>query len=312
MANGLLVITGPTAVGKTRMGVLLAERFGGEIISADSMQIYKGMSIGTAAPTEEEMRGVAHHLIGCIPAFENYSVSRYVADASLAADDILSRGLLPIIVGGTGLYIDSLISGTGFVPSDTALRRRLSDEYDSSGGAAMLEKLAEADAESAAKLHPNDKKRIVRALEVYTLTGQTKSEFDRETKLRAPRYNACRIALSYADRADLYARIDARVDDMMRRGLVCEVRRLLEQGVPRSATAMQAIGYKEIAAALDSGLSPEIAVGAIKQASRRYAKRQLTWLARGTGLNWILWKNMPDYESGLAYSTKFVADSGII
>ena len=312
MASRLIVLSGPTASGKTALGVLLAETLGGEIISADSMQIYRRMDIGTAKPTTEETRGIAHHMIDVAEPEEDYSVARYVEEASACAEDILSRGKLPILVGGTGLYIDSLLSGRTFAggPADPALRTELSERYDEIGAAGLLGELRKVDPERAAKLHPADKKRIVRALEVYILTGKTITQHDAETQAIPPRYDAVRIALDYLDRADLYARIDRRVDEMLARGLVDEVRALLDAGVPRTCTAMQAIGYKEIVRALDGGCSIEEAAEDIRRESRRYAKRQLTWLRRGD-YHWIRFQKTPDLDAARRDSTEYLAAHGV-
>ncbi len=306
------MITGPTATGKTGLGVALAELFGGEIVSADSMQIYRGMAIGTAAPSAEEMRGIPHHLIGCVSPFETYSAARYVKDASACIEDIAARGRLPIIVGGTGLYIDSLLSGRLFMGGDEALRARLADEYDALGGAELLARLSRVDAESAARLHPNDKKRIVRALEVYYATGKTIAEHNRESRLMPERYKSCKLALTFSERAALYARIDARVDKMMADGLVEEVERLLASGLDECCTSMQAIGYKEIAAALRGEYTLEQAVESVKRESRRYAKRQLTWLGGKRDVNWIIWEKEPNYKKAVQISTIAMKNNAIM
>jgi tRNA dimethylallyltransferase len=310
--RGVLVICGPTATGKTALGVELALLFGGEVVSADAMQVYRGMVIGTAAPTAEECKGVRHHLIGTADPRENYSVSRYVDEASACIDDILRRGKLPILVGGTNLYIDSLLRGIEFSDFDPELRETLEADYARLGGEAMLERLQAADPERAALLHPNDKKRILRALEVFALTGETITAHDRASRLAPPRYESCRIALSFEKREDLYARIDARVDGMMKAGLVTEVRGLLDSGVPENCTAMQAIGYKEIASALRGETTLEEAAEQVKQSSRRYAKRQLSWLRRDPELHWILWKKKPDLDKASRISTQILEKSGIL
>ena len=252
MPPKIAVITGPTATGKTRLGVLLAQRLGGEVVSADSMQLYRGMDIGTAKPTPEEMQGVPHHLIDVAEPWENWSAARYVEAAGAACRDILARGRLPIVVGGTGLYIDSLVRGLGFAAVDETgeTRRELEERYDEIGGAAMLRELSQLDPERAAKLHPRDKKRVVRACEVYLLTGRTMTELDEASRLRPPDFDAAYIILGWASRAEMYARTDARVDEMVSLGLFEEVRRLLDAGLGEGCTAMQAIGYKEAAAAL--------------------------------------------------------------
>ena len=310
--RGVLVICGPTATGKTGLGVWLALRLGGEVVSADAMQVYRGMVIGTAAPTAAECKGVRHHLIGTVDPRENYSVGRYVAEASACIGDILARGKLPILVGGTNLYIDSLLRGIEFSDFAPEVREKLEADYARLGGERMLERLGEADPERAALLHPNDKKRILRALEVYETTGETITAHDAATKRQPPRYESCRIALSFEDRKDLYARIDARVDGMLKAGLAEEVRDLLASGVPENATAMQAIGYKEIAAALRGECTLEEAAERVKQSSRRYAKRQLSWLRRDPELHWILWKKKPDFDRASRISTQILEESGIL
>jgi tRNA dimethylallyltransferase len=293
----IYVITGPTACGKTAVAVALAKRLGGEVVSADSMQIYKYMDIGTAKPTVKERGGVPHHLIDFVHPSEDYSVARYIKDASDCIDGIFRRGKQPILVGGSGLYIDSLLSGRNFsARGDAALRRELEDEYDNNGGEVMLLKLGGFDPKAADKLHANDRKRIVRALEAFITTGKTISEHDAETKTIPPRYNAAKYALTFSDRDMLYSRIDNRVDKMISLGLVDEVRTLLDMGISRKSTSMQAIGYKEIAAAIIEGTDFDIAIEKIKMESRRYAKRQLTWLRRDDSVKWIVWKSEPDMD----------------
>ena len=273
----VIVVAGPTASGKTALGIRLAKERGGEIVSADSMQIYRGMDIGTAKATGAERAEAVHHMIDIVDPAEDYSVARYVEDAARCCDDILSRGLTPIIVGGTGLYIDSLLSGRDF--GDTCPHRQdLADRYDAIGGEEMIRELATFDPDRAAILKPNDKKRIVRAFEVYLATGETITAHDERTKRLPPRYDYEFIFLN-PERAELYARINRRVDRMMEEGLVGEVERLLET-VPASATSMQAIGYKEIAAYLRGECRLDEAVEQIKLGSRRYAKRQITWFKR--------------------------------
>ena len=292
----LIVITGPTASGKTALGVELALCTDGEVVSADSMQIYRRMDIGTAKPTAEEMRGVPHHMLDVAEPWENWSVARWADMAAGIVDGLLARGKQPIVVGGTGLYIDALLAGTKFAdaPSDGELRRRLGEEYDALGGEAFRQKLAETDPERAAKLPCADKKRLVRAMEVYLLTGETITEHDRRTGKSPPRYASIRYAVNYRDREALYGRIRLRAEEMDRRGLFGEVEALLASGVPAEATAMQAIGYKEAAAALRGECSREEALETIKRESCRYAKRQLTWLRRDRDLRWLYREDEPD------------------
>ena len=301
MDRRVLVITGPTATGKTALGVALAQRLGGEILSADSMQVYRRMDIGTAKVTPAEMRGVPHYLLDVAEPSEAYSAARWVAAAAEAAEAVFARGHIPMLVGGTGLYIDSLLSGRDFAENDGgALRAALSAEYDRIGGEAFREALRAVDPERAEALHPADRKRLVRAMEVFRLTGEPISAHDRRTQALPPRWPSLRVALTYADRAALYARIDARVDEMVSAGLFEEVARLLDEGLRPESTAMQAIGYKESADCLLGRCTRDEAVEAIKRASRRYAKRQLTWLRRDPALHWIAWDGAPDSPAAAA------------
>ena len=313
MDNKVIVIAGPTASGKTRLGIELARSLGGEIVSADSMQIYRRMDIGTAKATAEERNAAVHHMLDVTEPGQNWSVARYVEEAARCCDGIIARGKLPIVVGGTGLYIDSLISGLDFAgtASDNALREELGAEYDRLGGEEMLRRLAQFDPERAAKLHPGDKRRIVRATEIYRLTGTTITEHDRITAQRPKRYDAARIVLNYADRADLYAQIDRRVDAMIDAGLIGEVRGLLASGLSPECTAMQAIGYKETVAYIEGKIPLDEAAAQIKQNSRRYAKRQLTWFGRWQDALRIIWKTGPDMELARRASTEFLYDRGV-
>ncbi len=313
MKPNVLVICGPTASGKTALAVALAQRLSGEVVSADSMQIYRRMDIGTAKPTAEEMGGVPHHMIDVADPEENYSVARYVAEAVPIVDNIIARGKVPVIAGGTGLYIDHLIAGRRFAPfrADSGLRAELQDRAKAEGLPALREQLAAVDPEAAARIHPNDEKRVIRALEVYLSTGKTISQHDRESRQVPDRYTPLTIALNFKDRADLWERIDRRVDEMMDRGLEQEVRRLLAEGVPPDCTAMQAIGYKEMAAAILEGRPASEGAEEVKLRSRQYAKRQLTWFRRNRDAHWYLWDKIPDFSSALAFSTKLAADGGL-
>ncbi len=313
MPPKILVICGPTASGKTRMAVELALKHNGEVVSADSMQIYRTMDIGTAKPTREEMRGVPHHMLDVADPAEDFSVARYVDMAAACVDDILSRGKLPIVAGGTGLYIDSLLSGRTFAAFDPAsdLRAGLEREFAQRGAQAMLEELAAIDPQAARRLHPNDAKRIIRALEVWRATGKTITQHNLETRDIPPRYQALTIGLAFERREDMWARIDRRVDEMMAAGLVDEVRGLLERGIPEKCTAMQAIGYKEMGAALRGHGDVRAAAEEIKLRSRQYAKRQLTWFGRNPGTCWYRWSSQPDIQNALRYSTEKMEEFGI-
>lgn len=314
MPPKILVICGPTASGKTALAVELALRHHGEVVSADSMQIYRRMDIGTAKPTPEEMGGVPHHMLDVADPEEDFSVARYVDMAAKCVDDILSRGRLPILAGGTGLYIDSLLSGRTFAPfqPDSPLRGQLEEQLRREGGAAMLARLAQVDPDSAVRLHPNDEKRIVRALEVYQSTGKTITQHNLETQAIPPRYDALTLALAFERREDMWSRIDRRVDQMMDQGLVAEVQGLLDSGVPAKCTAMQAIGYKEMAAALLSGGDVRAAAEEIQLRSRQYAKRQLTWFKRNKAARWLLWGREPDFAAALQTSTEYMEEFGLV
>lgn len=310
MQHNVIVVAGPTASGKTRLGIELARRYHGEIVSADSMQVYRRMDIGTAKATAAERAAVPHHMLDMAEPWEEYSVARYVEEASRCCDNILSRGKLPIIVGGTGLYIDSLLSGRDFArkaDGDEDLRAALSQQYDRLGGEIMLARLRSFDPDRAQKLHAGDKRRIVRAIEVYTLTGVTITEHDRRTQALPRRYQAATILLNFKNRADLYERIDRRVDDMVCQGLFDEVEALLSQGLSPECTAMQAIGYKEAAMAVRGEISRSTAAELIKQNSRRYAKRQLTWFRRSPEALWIEWDPVPDFEAAMARAGEYLA-----
>ena len=285
MANGkikIAAITGPTASGKTALAIRLARELGGEIISCDSMQIYRGMDIGTAKPTAEELAAVPHHLIDILPADAPYSCSDYVKDAEAAVEDIVSRGKLPIFCGGTGLYLDRLLKGGNDdeAACDESVRAELKDFYEQNGVDALYERLLSLDPESAETIHKNNVKRVMRAIEICLVTGKKKSEVDKKNSEITDKYDHRVITLAYNDRQTLYDRIDRRVDMMIKEGLVEETKRLLEDGVfERSLTAAQAIGYKELFPYLRGEESLENCIDELKRASRRYAKRQITWFS---------------------------------
>ncbi|SMC55951.1 tRNA (adenosine(37)-N6)-dimethylallyltransferase MiaA [Papillibacter cinnamivorans] len=298
MKHRIVCVVGPTATGKTALGVELALALDGEIVSADSMQVYRGMDIGTAKPGEAERKGVPHHMLDVVGPEEEYSAARYVRDASSCVDDILARGKLPIVVGGTGLYAEALVSGRDFAPAgtQTACREELQKQLEREGPEAMLELLRRFDPDSAARLHRNDSKRILRALEVWYVSGKTISQHNEETRRAPPRYEAFWIGLNYLNRQDLYDRIDSRVDRMLAAGLLEEVRALLAGGVPKNGTALQAIGYKELVNVVQGTADLASAVDKIKMESRRYAKRQLTWFRKNPEIHWISWDKTPDLE----------------
>ena len=284
----MLAVAGPTATGKTALGVELALRLGGEIISADSMQIYRGLDIGTAKVTPAEMRGVPHHGLDILPPEAAFSVADFTAMAGRLTEEIASRGRLPILVGGTGLYIQSFLYGVRFAEEKApdGLRRQLADELAARGPAALYAELQAADPEAAAAIHPNNHLRVLRALEHYRATGRRLSE-QKAASLPAQRpYRALVLGLDFADRAELYRRIDARVDRMMDAGLLEEAR-MVWQRRQSYQTAAQAIGYKEFFPYFEGERPLADCVAGLKQASRRYAKRQLTWFRHMDGVVWL-------------------------
>ena len=282
----IICIAGPTASGKTALAVELAKEFSGEVVSCDSMQVYKRMNIGTAKPTEEEMQGIPHHMLSVAEAWEDFSVSRYCEMATPIVEDIFSRGKTAIIAGGTGLYMDSLIKGNTFAPfPSTGMREKLEAQADEQGMDAMKALLRSIDPEAAERIH--DRKRLIRALEVYYETGETITEHNRKTQAIPPRFTPLWLGLDFAERSELYRRIDLRVEIMLQQGLVEEIRDLLSSGIPPKCTAMQAIGYKEFVDALDGKCSVAEAAAQVQQSSRRYAKRQLTWFRRNPNMRWL-------------------------
>ena len=309
----VICVVGPTACGKTTLGVLLAKKYGGEVVSADSMQIYRGMTIGTAAPTEAEMQGVPHHMIAVADPAEQWSAAEYVQRATPVVDDILARGRLPVIVGGTGLWMDALLRGHGFAKGSAggAVRRELETRFEQEGIEPLLAELRQVDPDSAVRLHPADTKRILRALEVYRETGETITAHDERTRSLPPRYDAVWLGLRFADREDMKALIDRRVDAMVRSGLEEEVRALLQSGLPPSATAWQAIGYKEFLGVLEGTATMEQAVAEVKLRSRQYAKRQLTWLRRNPAIHWMEWEKERNFEQALQLSTEILTAAGV-
>lgn len=312
MENRLICICGPTASGKTALSVALAKQLHTEIISADSMQIYRGMDIGTAKPTAEERQGVPHHLLDICAPGEAFSVARYVELADAAAQDVLSRGMVPIVAGGTGLYMDALIECSTFSGDETDLsvREKYQRMAAERGNEAVHACLARVDPEGADRLHPNNLKRVIRALEVYEQTGMTIDAFNRLHKRPAPKYAALKIGICPAERQTLYDRIDRRVDQMLADGLLEETKRLLDSGA-LAGTAAQAIGYKELLGYLQGDAPLADCVALLKQRSRNYAKRQLTWLKRDDNIHWIYYNNGEELPAILQEATEYLQKHGV-
>ena len=297
--NNIICIAGPTASGKTALAVELAKELCGEVVSCDSMQVYRRMDIGTAKPTVEERQGIPHHMIDVCDPTDDFSVGRYCDMAAPIVDDIIARGKTAIIAGGTGLYMDSLIRGNDFAPfPSTGVRERLEQQADREGMDAMRALLASIDPEAAARIH--DRKRLIRALEVYYETGRTITEHNRLTQQIPPRYTPLWLGLDFSSRQDLYDRIDTRVSIMLEMGLVEEIRELLASGIPPKATALQAIGYKEFVEALAGHGTIREAADQVRQSSRRYAKRQLTWFRRNPNMHWLTRESGEGFEEILA------------
>ncbi len=309
----IVCVAGPTGCGKTTLGVLLAKRFHGEVVSVDSMQIYRGMTIGTAAPTAAEMDGVPHHMVAVTEPTEQWSAARYAETAIPVIEDILARGKLPILVGGTGLWMDAVIRGHGFAGGHAGgeVRKALQSRLEAEGIGPILAELRQVDPAAAERLHPADEKRILRALEVYLETGKTITAHNEETKTVPPRYDAVWIGLRFADRADMRDLIDLRVDKMVEEGLLAEVRSLLAGGIPRDATALQAIGYKEFLGVAEGALTEGEAIELVKLRSRQYAKRQLTWLRKNPAIHWIEWEKQRDFARALQISTEILTAEGV-
>lgn len=312
MRDKIIAIVGPTASGKTALSIEIAKRYGGEIVSCDSMQIYKYMDIGTAKPTKEEQDGIPHYMINEISPAENFSVVDYAERARGYIDDILSRGKLPVLVGGTGLYLDSVINNTKFseAEADEEYRNELYALAKNEGNEAVHKLLEEVDKESAEKIHANNLRRVIRALEIYKTTGKTMTQVNLES-LREPLYDALIIGINM-ERELLYERINKRVDIMMEQGLCEEVQSILDMGIGKDTTAMQAIGYKELIAYFDGEISKEEAIEKIKQESRRYAKRQLTWFRRNENINWVLLQSDYNYDKIVIQSCAAADKFGII
>ena len=308
--DNIICIAGPTASGKTALAVELAKLTNAEVVSCDSMQVYRYMDIGTAKPSNEEMQEIPHHMLSVAEPDEDFSVSRYCEMAAPIIDDILQRGKTAIIAGGTGLYMDALIRGNSFAPYPaTGVREQLEAQADEKGMEKMLALLESIDPEAAARLHLKDRKRIIRALEVYYETGETITEHNRKTQQIPPRYNPVWLALEDTDRQVLYDRIDRRVGVMLETGLLDEIRALLAMGIPEKCTAMQAIGYKEFLSALKGEMSVEAAADQVRQASRNYAKRQLTWFRRNKAIHWLRREKDDNTEEIVAKARQVLTNS---
>ena len=305
----IAVIAGPTASGKTALGVEIAKAFNGEVVSADSMQIYKGMDIATAKPTQEEMSEIPHHLIDFLERDRAFSVADYVELANEKISEIHKRGRLPIIVGGTGLYISSLIDNIQFpeIKSDPEIRKKLEQEAAEFGNDKLFERLEKCDPETAAELHPNNLVRVIRALEVYEITGRKLSEYKAESRLVESPYESVIIGLNYRDRQKLYDKINSRVDKMVENGLIKESREVFESGEMR--TAANAIGYKELIPYFENRADLQTCIDKIKQETRRYAKRQLTWFRKNAKIQWVMLDEFDNKEKFFDYCKKNIAKS---
>ncbi len=300
-------VVGATASGKTALGIALAQRYGGEVVSADSMQIYKGLDIATAKPTVEEMCGIPHHLISVLPPDQPCSVASYVEMARAVIEDIHSRGKLPIVVGGTGLYVDSLLEHIQFpdIPSTPDVRERLQAEAIQLGNATLLERLRTVDSETAARLHENNLRRIIRALEVYEATGIPLSEHDRRSRMQPAPWDVIRIGIGFRERERQRERIRLRVEQMVAMGLLDEVRAEYASGM-RRATAASAIGYKELIPWLEHELPLNVCLETVVRETCRYAKRQGTWFRRNAGIQWIYRDEICENEKILSEAQKIV------
>ena len=307
--NNIICIAGPTASGKTALAVELAKELNGEVVSCDSMYVYRRMNIGTAKPTREEMQGIVHHMIDVADPAEDFSVSRYCEMASPIVDDIVARGKTAIIAGGTGLYMDSLIKGNDFAAFPaTGHRQRLEKLLEEEGLEVLTSQLQSIDPEALARSQ-NNPRRIIRALEVYYETGETITAHNLKTQAIPPRYTPLWLGLDFAERSELYRRIDLRVGIMLEMGLVQEIQDLLSSGIPEKCTAMQAIGYKEFVAALDGQCTIEEAADEVRKSSRHYAKRQLTWFRRNKDIRWITRKADSSPEEILRCARQIIRES---
>ena len=307
----VLAVVGPTASGKTALSVELCKTFNGEVVSCDSMQIYKDMQIATASPTEEEMQGIKHHLIGFVDPCDSFNVVRYCELARACIDDIISRGKTPVICGGTGLYFDWLINNIQWTPEDTDsdYRRELEERALSSGAQSLLDELYEIDSETASSLHINNVGRIIRALEIYKNTGLTMSESKRISKLKGSDFEPFIIGLDSKNRDYLYSRINSRVDKMIENGLVDEAKNYYDKY--KGKTSIQAIGYKELKPYLDGEASLEECAERLKLSTRHYAKRQLTWFRKNTNIKFLMIDDFDDFDSLVDFAIKMIKEANM-
>ncbi len=307
----VIAVVGATASGKTALAVEICRRFNGEVVSADSMQIYKGMSVATAKPTPEEMRGIKHHLIDFLPVTEKYSVARYIADASAAVADIVSRSKTPVVAGGTGLYADSLLQGVVFEdePDTAEVRQALRLRREKEGIDSLYAELEKIDPETAESLHINNEGRVLRALEVYYLTGEKPSERRIRSRQTESPFLPLYISIEYKDREKLYEKINKRVDNMVANGLIDEARGYF--ALDNACTASAAIGYKELAPYFDGVITLPEALENLKRATRRYAKRQLTWYRNKEGIHRIYADELPEGVSAADEAEKIITESGL-
>lgn len=307
----VVCIVGPTATGKSDLAVFLARQFAGEVLSVDSMQLYRGFTIGTAKIQEDQQSDVPHHLIDVLPPAASCSVAQYCEMAQPVLDSVLARRHLPVLAGGTGLYLNGLLGEIRYenMPDSSDVRDRLTEIAQQQGENAVWEMLQEVDPESAAAIHPHNVRRVIRALEVYEATGEKMSQVALRAR-QISRYSACKIGLTYADRALLYQRIDERVDKMLENGLLDEVQQLLDAGVSPQCQAMQGIGYKECLPVLFGEISVQQAAEEIKLHSRRYAKRQLTWFRRDPAIHWFAVDTEPDLPTHAAQLVQSFLEEG--
>lgn len=307
----LVCVVGPTASGKTGLAVALSQRLHGEVVSADSMQIYQGMSIGTAKPTKEEMGGIPHHMMDFLSPKERFSVADYSAMARRVIFDIHERGKLPVLTGGTGLYVQAVTEGIRFQeePENPEVRRRLEDRAQKEGINSLFQELRSVDPQSAERIDPNNQKRVIRALEIYYLTGETMTVQLENSRPKELPFRPVLIGLNYSDRQKLYERIEKRVDQMLENGLLEEAREVLKD---LGVTASGAIGYKEFLPYFQGNAALEEAVEQLKRDTRRYAKRQLTWFKRDTRIHWIFADEEKGFDGILQNSLAYLKKEGII